>query len=88
MGVGALRKGCSLAFGSFRRSVGLVGDVAVLGVLLWLGLFVALSPLAEGVRAGTAMVVWGAIFGPLSALVFRALYGALTGRLVVARKPG
>ena len=70
----------------FRRAVG--DDSQALGVLLWLGLFVALSPLAEGVRAGTAMVVWGAIFGPLSALVFRALYGALTGRLVVARKPG
>jgi hypothetical protein len=88
MGFGALRKGCSLAFGSFRRSVGLSATLAGMGVLLWLGLFVALSPLGEGVRAGSAMVVWGAIFGPLSALVFRALYGALTGRLVVARKPG
>jgi hypothetical protein len=88
MGAGALWKGCSLAFGSFRRSAGLSATIAALGVLLWLGLFVALSPLAEGIRAGTAMVVWGAIFGPLSALVFRALYGALTGRLVVARKPG
>ena len=53
MGFGALRKGCSLAFGSFRRSVGLSATSSqVLGVLLWLGLFVALSPLAEGVRAG------------------------------------
>ena len=34
------------------------------GVFLWLGLFVAFSPLAEGIRAGTAMVVWGAIYGP------------------------
>jgi hypothetical protein len=60
----------------------------VMGLLLWLGLFIALSPLGEGVRAGAAMVVWGAIFGPLSALVFRAFYGARTGRLVLPRDPG
>ncbi len=59
-----------------------------MGVLLWLGLFIALSPLAEGIRAGSAMVVWGAIYGPLSALVFRAFYGARTGRLVLPRDPG
>jgi hypothetical protein len=87
-GLGALRRGFALSFGSFRRSAGLAALVEVLGVLLWLGLFVALSPLAEGIRAGAAMVVWGAIFGPISALVFRAHYGALTGRLVLAREPG
>jgi hypothetical protein len=87
-GPAAIRLGCRLGFGSFRRSVGLAALVEVLGVLLWLGLFIALSPLPEGVRAGTAMVVWGAIFGPISALVFRAYYGALTGRLVVSRNPG
>ena len=87
-GIGAFRRGFSLALGAFRRSVGLAALVEVLGVLLWLGLFVAFSPVAEGVRAGAAMVVWGAIFGPISALVFRAHYGALTGRLVVSREPG
>jgi hypothetical protein len=87
-GPGALRAGVVLAFGSFRRSVALAAIVELLGVLLWLGLYIALSPLAEGLRAGTAAVVWGAIFGPLSALVFRAHYGAVTGRLVLARDPG
>jgi hypothetical protein len=86
-GIGALRLGCSLAYGSFRRSLALAAIVEVLGVLLWLGLYIALSPLAEGLRAGTAAVVWGAVFGPISALVFRAHYGAVTGRLVLARKP-
>ena len=83
-----MRTGCALAFGAFRRSAGLAAVVEVMGVLLWLGLFIALSPLGEGIRAGAAMVVWGAIFGPLSALVFRALYGARTGRLVLPRDPG
>jgi hypothetical protein len=87
-GIGALGRGFSLSLGATRRSVGLAALVEVLGVLLWLGLFVAFSPLAEGIRAGAAMVVWGAIFGPISALVFRAHYGALTGRLVVSRDPG
>lgn len=87
-GVAALRRACTLAFGSFRRSVGLGAVVELMGVLLWLGLFIALSPLGEGIRAGTAMVVWGAIYGPLSALVFRAYYGARTGRLVLPREPG
>jgi hypothetical protein len=61
MGFGALRKGCSLAFGSFRRSVALSATLAGLGVLLWLGSS-SRGALAEGVRAATAMVVWG-IFG-------------------------
>jgi hypothetical protein len=87
-GARAVRMACRLAFGAFRRSAGLAAVIEVMGVLLWLGLFIALSPLAEGVRAGTAMVVWGAIFGPLSALVFRAYYGARTGRLVLPREPG
>jgi hypothetical protein len=87
-GIGAVRTACALAFGSFRKSFGLGAVVELMGLLLWLGLFIALSPLGEGIRAGTAMVVWGAIFGPLSALVFRAFYGARTGRLVLPRDPG
>jgi hypothetical protein len=85
-GFAAARRGCSLAFGSYRRSFGLAATVEVMGVLLWLGLYVAFSPLAPGIRAGTAMIVWGAIYGPISVLIFRALYGALTGRLVVAQR--
>jgi hypothetical protein len=77
-----------LAFGSFRKSIGLGAVIELMGVLLWLGLFIAFSPLGEGVRAGTAMVVWGAIYGPLSALVLRAYYGARTGRLVLTADPG
>jgi hypothetical protein len=87
-GTAAARAGSTLAFRSFRRSVGLGAVVEVMGVLLWLGLFIAFSPLGEGVRAGAAMVVWGAIYGPLSALVFRAYYGARTGRLVLPANPG
>jgi hypothetical protein len=87
-GGGAVRSGWMLALGAFRRAAGLAAVVEVMGVLLWLGLFIALSPLAEGVRAGTALVIWGAIFGPLSALIFRAFYGARTGRLVLPREPG
>jgi hypothetical protein len=85
-GLGAARRACSLSFGAYRRSFGLATTVEVMGVLLWLGLYVALSPLAPGIRAGAAMVVWGAIYGPISVLIFRALYGALTGRLVVPGK--
>jgi hypothetical protein len=87
-GAAAARAGSALAFGSFRRSIGLGAVIEVMGVLLWLGLFIAFSPLGQGVRAGTAMVVWGAIYGPLSALVFRAYYGARTGRLVLPSNPG
>jgi hypothetical protein len=87
-GSSALRLGGRLAFGSFRKSIGLGAVVEVMGLLLWLGLFIALSPLGEGLRAGTAMVLWGAIYGPLSALIFRAYYGARTGRLVLTANPG
>jgi hypothetical protein len=87
-GGGALRLGGQLAFGTLRRSIGLAAVVEVMGLLLWLGLFIALSPLGGGLRAGTAMVIWGAIYGPLSALIFRAFYGARTGRLVLSSNPG
>jgi hypothetical protein len=87
-GFGALRRGATLAWSSFRRSAALAAILEVLGVLLWLGLYIAFSPLAEGPRVVVAMVVWGAVFGPISALVFRAHYGALTGRLVLAPRPG
>ena len=52
-GIGAVRSGCALAFGAFRRAADVAAVVEVMGVLLWLGLFIALSPLAEGVRAAT-----------------------------------
>jgi hypothetical protein len=87
-GPAAVRTGWGLALGAFRRSAGLAAVVEVMGLMLWLGLFIALSPLPQGIRAGTAMVVWGAIFGPLSALIFRQFYGARTGRLVLTREPG
>ena len=63
-GVGALRRGVLARYGAFRRSVALAAIVEVLGVLLWLGLYIALSPLAEGLRAGTAAVVWGGDLRP------------------------
>ena len=79
-GAAALRTGWKLALGAFRRAAGLAAVVEVMGVLLWLGLFIALSPLAEGLRVATALVVWGAIFGPLSALdlpcLLRRAHGA------------
>ena len=70
-GGGAVRSGWMLALGAFRRAAGLAAVVEVMGVLLWLGLFIALSPLAEG-AGGHGAGHLGRHFGPLSALVFRA----------------
>ena len=46
---------------------------------------VRFTPLGLNPRRVVAVLLWALVYWPLSALVFRSLYGALAGRLVVRR---
>jgi hypothetical protein len=83
-GVAACRRALGLVGRrGYLRSLGVMAGLELLALLLWLALRIAFSPI-EG-RAGdiAATLLWVAVVWPLSAFVFRNLYGALTGRLVL-----
>jgi hypothetical protein len=83
-GVAACRRAIALVGRrGYLRSLGVMAGLELLALLLWLGLRIAFSPIEGrlGDIVGTAL--WVAIVWPLSALLFRNLYGALTGRLVL-----
>lgn len=67
----------------YLRSLGVVAGLELIGALLWVSFSIAFSPLAGDVRSYSIVLVWIAIYWPISALVFRSLYGALTGKLTI-----
>jgi hypothetical protein len=67
----------------YLRSLGVVAGLELIGALLWVSFSIALSPVAGNARTVAIAFVWVAIFWPISALVLRNLYGALTGRLTI-----
>jgi hypothetical protein len=67
----------------YLRSLGVVAGLELIGALLWISFSIALSPVAGNARSFAIVFLWVAIFWPISALVFRSLYGALTGRLTI-----
>ena len=71
----------------FRRAYACVFGLAIVAVGLWIGFttvaFVITGPLGDHLRIVLTMLfLW-----PISALVFRNLYGDMTGRLVIAAPP-
>lgn len=87
-GVGALWAGAAASLRWFRRAYACVFGLILVAVGLWIGftgLFFAIpGTLGEQLRlALTTLVMW-----PISALVFRNLYGDMTGRLVIRDAPG
>ncbi|MGI9117531.1 MAG: hypothetical protein ACR2JV_07840 [Gaiellales bacterium] len=86
-GARALGAGAVATFRWFRRSYACVFGLIIVAVSLWIGftgLFFALQGgLGEQLRlALTTLLMW-----PVSALVFRNLYGDMTGRLVINAPP-
>jgi hypothetical protein len=70
----------------YLRSLGVVAGLELIGALLWVSFSIAFSPITGNLRSAAIILVWIAIFWPLSALVLRSLYGALTGRLTIRSK--
>ena len=83
-GVTACRRALSVVGRrGYLRSLGVVAGLELIGALLWVSFSIALSPVAGTARSVAIAFVWVAIFWPISALVLRNLYGALTGRLTI-----
>jgi hypothetical protein len=86
VGVAACQRSFALvARGGYLRSLGVMAGLLLIGLMLWLGFSIALSPIEGDLRTLLVVAGWAAVYWPLSALVFRNLYGALSGRLVVRR---
>lgn len=83
-GVAACWRSLTLvARNGYLRSLGVMAGLEVVGLMLAIGLWIAFEPLGVNPRRVVALVLWALVFWPISALVLRALYGALCGRLVV-----
>jgi hypothetical protein len=83
-GVEACRRSIVLvARNGYLRSLGVMAGLEVVGLMLAIGFWIAFEPLGVNVRRVVGVLLWALVFWPISALVLRALYGALTGRLVV-----
>jgi hypothetical protein len=87
-GVAALRRAFALVVRrGYWRAAGVSSGAVLLGIVLWIAIALASSPIPSSARPAVVGLLWFVIYGPLSALVFRALYGALSGRLTVQRGP-
>jgi hypothetical protein len=83
-GLTACRRALALcAGGGYRRSLVPCAITASFAAILFLAFGIALSPLGGRARVIATLVVWAAVAWPISGLMLRSLYGALSGRLVV-----
>ena len=74
-----------VAQGNWMRSAAVASGALLIGIVLWVGLSVAFSSLSPAGQALVVTALWSVVYGPVSSLVYRSLYGALTGRMVVTR---
>ena len=79
----ALRRAVELVRGSYRRSLQASALAVIGGSIVYLALYIALSPVPRDARVAITLIAWSAITWPIAALILRSLYGALAGRLVV-----
>jgi hypothetical protein len=86
-GVEACRRALQLVGrNGYLRSLGVVAGLELIGALLWVAFSIAFSPIGGAFGSVAIVLVWIAIFWPLSALVFRSLYGALSGRMTIRKE--
>ncbi len=83
-GLAACRRALELCrHGGYRRSLVPAAITASFAAILFLAFGIALSPLGGRVRVIATLILWAAVAWPISGLMLRSLYGALSGRLVV-----
>lgn len=87
-GLRALTHGWRLALRWFRRAYAILLGVAVVTGAVWFGFTVLLTPLDDGLQRQVALAITTLIVWPITALVYRNLYGDMTGRLVIYDAPG
>jgi hypothetical protein len=83
-GFTACRRALALCrHGGYRRSLVPCAITASFAAVLFLAFGIALTPLGGRARVIATLVVWAAVAWPITGLMLRSLYGALSGRLVV-----
>jgi len=71
----------------FRRAYACVLGLVVVAAAIWFGFVVLLSPLADDLQQELTLAITTLLIWPIGALVFRNLYGDVTGRLVINASP-
>lgn len=87
-GLRAVAAGAAASVRWFRRAYACVFGLVIVAVALWVG-FTGLFFAVPGSLRGDLIIGFTSLFmWPVAALVFRNLYGDMTGRLVVREAPG
>lgn len=84
----AVPHGARLALRWFKRSYAVLLGVVLVAGATWFGFQILLTPLDDGIQRQIALALTTLIVWPVTALVYRNLYGDMTGRLVVYEAPG
>lgn len=86
-GLRALPAGWKIALRWAKRTYACLLGIFVVTAAVWFGFTIFLSPLEDGLQKQLAFAVTTFLVWPISALVFRNLYGDVTGRLIINAPP-
>lgn len=86
-GLRALVVGARTTLRWFKRTYACMFGVALVAVATWFGFTILLSPLQSNLQRSVAFAITTLLVWPVAALVFRNLYGDVTGRLVINASP-
>jgi hypothetical protein len=86
-GLRALPIGWRIAFSWFKRTYACLLGIFIVTAAVWFGFTIFLSPLQDQLQKQIAFAITTYFVWPISALVFRNLYGDVTGRLVINAAP-
>ena len=86
-GLRALPAGWKVAARWFKRTYACLLGVFIVTAAVWFGFTIFLSPLQDELQKQIAFAITTYFVWPISALVFRNLYGDVTGRLVINAPP-
>lgn len=86
-GLRALPYGWKIALQWVKRTYACLLGIFIVTAAVWFGFTIFLSPLQDDLQKQIAFAVTTYFVWPISALVFRNLYGDVTGRLVINAPP-
>ncbi|MEI6688333.1 MAG: hypothetical protein WCN97_03120 [Thermoleophilia bacterium] len=86
-GLRALPVGWKVALTWFKRTYACLLGIFIVTAAVWFGFTIFLSPLQDELQKQIAFAITTYFVWPISALVFRNLYGDVTGRLVINAPP-
>jgi hypothetical protein len=86
-GLRALPYGWKVAGKWFKRTYACLLGIFIVTAAVWFGFTIFLSPLQDELQKQISFAITTYFVWPISALVFRNLYGDVTGRLVINAPP-